>query len=292
MNLRASCAVLVPLVLASVACAGRRVAPPPPPVVRTPAAVPAPPPPVALAPSVPTTTPPAALPWTAATPVGRIVAERPSTARVLERAGVDYCCGGATPLGEAARAKGRDVDALLVELAAARATPAPANDRVWTDAPMKELLGHIEATHHVYLREELPRLAPIVEKVRGVHGVRHPALTEVASLYAALARDLPPHLELEERRLFPALEALADGRPAPAADVLPALALMQSQHDGAGAALHRLHELTNGYAVPADACASYREMLTGLAALEADLHTHVHLENNVVAPRVEALARK
>ncbi len=67
---------------------------------------------------------------------------------------------------------------------------------------------------------------------------------------------------------------------------------MQSQHETVGAALHRLHELTNGYAVPADVCASYRQMLTGLAAFEADLHTHVHLENYVFAPRVEALARR
>ncbi len=211
---------------------------------------------------------------------------------MLERAGLDYCCGGSTPLGEAARAKGRDVDALLAELAAVREAPAPTGDRVWTDAPMGELLGHIESTHHVYLREELPRLAPIVEKVRVVHGANHPELTEVSTLYAALARDIPPHLELEERRLFPALEALEARKPAPAADVLPALELMQSQHETVGAALHRLHELTNGFAVPADACESYRQMLTGLAALEADLHTHVHLENNVVAPRAEALARK
>jgi regulator of cell morphogenesis and NO signaling len=224
--------------------------------------------------------------------VGRIVAQRPSTARVLERAGLDYCCGGAIPLGEAARAKGRDVDALLAELAAVRETQAMPGERVWTNASMNELLGHIEATHHVYLREELSRLAPIVEKVRVVHGTDHPELAEVSALFITLARAIPPHLELEERRLFPALVALGAGRPAPEADVVPALALMRTEHDEVGASLHRIHELTKGYQAPADACASYRQMLTGLAALGADLHTHVHLENNVVAPRAEALARR
>lgn len=237
-------------------------------------------------------TAPSADGWSAATPVGRIVAERPSAARVLERAGIDYCCGGAVSLGDAVRARGGDLTALLAELAAVRDTPPAATERVFTDAPLPELLAHIEATHHAFLRKELPRLAPLVEKVRVVHGAAHPELEEVAKVFATLAADLPPHLELEERRLFPAIVALDAGRPAPAADVLPALTEMEAQHDGAGAALHRLHELTKGYVVPEDACASYRQLLTGLASLEADLHAHVHLENNVLAPRVKALARR
>jgi regulator of cell morphogenesis and NO signaling len=226
--------------------------------------------------------------------VGQIVAERPSAARVLERAGIDYCCGGATSLGDAVRARGGAVDltALLQDLAAVRAAPVPATEKVFTGVPLAELTRHVEATHHAFLRSELPRLAGLVEKVRGVHGATHPELEEVATLFAALEHELPPHLELEERRLFPAVVALEAGRATSPADVLEALALMEAQHDGAGATLHRLRERTNGFAVPSDACASYAQMLSGLAALEADLHAHVHLENNVLAPRVRSLARR
>jgi regulator of cell morphogenesis and NO signaling len=284
MSPRIGLPALASLLVVAAACCSGRMTQPSLPVASNEAGGAAVPPPAAA---------PVAAAWSAETPVGRIVAERPSTARILERAGIDYCCGGGTPLGEAVRARGGAVrlEVLLAELALVRESPAPADERVWTDAPLADLVRHIEATHHEYLREELPRLTAIVGKVKRVHGDNHPELAEVSTLWATIASELPPHLELEERRLFPAIEALERGGPAPDADVLPALALMMSQHENAGTALHRLRELTNGYAVPADACASYRQMLSGLAALETDLHTHVHLENNVLAPRVRALAR-
>jgi regulator of cell morphogenesis and NO signaling len=66
---------------------------------------------------------------------------------------------------------------------------------------------------------------------------------------------------------------------------------LHGDHDELGDTLHRLRTLTNGYTPPADACAKYHEMLEGLAALEADMYTHVHLENNVLLPRARVLAQ-
>jgi regulator of cell morphogenesis and NO signaling len=295
MKPRAALLVCVSCVLLAAACSS--------PCSRSCVATPAPgaPPSAAPAPVQPAPGPVARAPeassspaWTAATPVGRIVADRPSAARVLEHAGIDYCCGGATPLAEAVCKKGGgdlELKALLEELSAVRATQPAATERVWAEASLREILDHIQTTHHAYLREELPRLTTIVEKVRDVHGSKHPELVEIATLYGQLARDLPAHLELEERRLFPAIASLEAGRDPRSPELLPALALMASEHDTAGAALHRLRELTKDYAVPADACAAYKQMLIGLAGLESDLHTHVHLENNVLAPRVRALTQ-
>ncbi|MGH2393468.1 MAG: hemerythrin domain-containing protein, partial [Candidatus Limnocylindria bacterium] len=82
-----------------------------------------------------------------------------------------------------------------------------------------ELVDHIEATHHRYLWDELPRLSALVEKVAGVHGGHHPELAEVVRIFAALRADLEPHLTKEERVLFatvlrgpkPGLEAGING---------------------------------------------------------------------------------
>jgi regulator of cell morphogenesis and NO signaling len=49
--------------------------------------------------------------------------------------------------------------------------------------------------------------------------------------------------------------------------------------------LRALRETSHGYAVPTDACMSYRELYESLEAFEADLHSHVHLENNILFPR-------
>jgi regulator of cell morphogenesis and NO signaling len=64
------------------------------------------------------------------------------------------------------------------------------------------------------------------------------------------------------------------------------ISVMVHEHDGAGEALARLRELTGGYVVPAEACTTWRALWHGLAALETSLHEHIHLENNVLFPRV------
>jgi regulator of cell morphogenesis and NO signaling len=47
--------------------------------------------------------------------------------------------------------------------------------------------------------------------------------------------------------------------------------------------------LTGGYTPPDDACTTYRALLDGLADLEADMHRHVHKENNILFPRAGAV---
>jgi len=59
--------------------------------------------------------------------------------------------------------------------------------------------------------------------------------------------------------------------------------------NNAGLALARMRDLTGGFRAPADGCESYRALMDGLAAVEADLHRHIHKENNVLFPRAAAL---
>ena len=61
------------------------------------------------------------------------------------------------------------------------------------------------------------------------------------------------------------------------------------EHYRAGQLLATLRRLTDGYRPPADGCASYRTCYAALAELEADIHLHVHKENNVLFPAVIAL---
>jgi hypothetical protein len=41
-----------------------------------------------------------------------------------------------------------------------------------------------------------------------------------------------------------------------------------------------MRQISNGYAAPPDACISFQTLYRALAAFEADLHQHIHLENN------------
>jgi len=66
---------------------------------------------------------------------------------------------------------------------------------------------------------------------------------------------------------------------------------MEAEHESAGEAMFEIRQLTNGYTVPADGCATYTVCLQELDAFEKDLHAHVHLENNILFPKASAMER-
>ena len=219
--------------------------------------------------------------------VADIAAHHPRSIEVFERHGIDFCCGGRRPLGEACREHGVVVEAVAAEITAAAAREVP-EDRVFTDAPLGALLDHIVSRYHSALREDLPRLGRMADKVAEVHGERHPELSELARVYGGLRDELLPHLGAEEERVFPALRQLAESGTG-GAEVREALHALEEEHDRAGAALARLRSLSHGFAVPDDACTTYRALYEGLVRFERELHEHVHLENNVLFPRVVSL---
>ncbi|HKE74389.1 MAG TPA: iron-sulfur cluster repair di-iron protein [Acidimicrobiales bacterium] len=219
--------------------------------------------------------------------LGDLVTARPAAARILERHGLDYCCGGDRPLTEACDAAGVDVGDVVADLDEL----APGDPEAWAALPPPGLAADIVATHHAYLHEELPLLDALADKVLRVHGDRHPELAEVRRLVAALAADLAPHLLKEERVLFPAIALLAEGhRDFPFGSIAAPITMMLAEHDRAGELLAALRAATGAYRPPADACASYRSLYERLDALEADTHLHVHKENNVLFPAVLRLA--
>jgi regulator of cell morphogenesis and NO signaling len=225
--------------------------------------------------------------------VGRLVADNPRRARVFERLGIDYCCGGAAALDRVCRERGLDVAAVLGELAAC-AAGAQNNgyDRFEAArATLVELIEHIVATHHAFLRRELPRLSAMVGDVVRAHGGRHPELEELADVFDSLENEAVLHMLKEEKILFPIIARIETAAGMPEAynhAISRPIALMESEHGETGAALARLRTLTGGHTPPGDACPTYVALLEGLAELEADLHRHIHEENNLLFPRARA----
>ncbi len=222
--------------------------------------------------------------------VGELVAERPSRSRVFERLGIDYCCGGKLSLAEAGARRGLSVEE-LIRAVAEHDQAAPAEERDWTQASLTELADHIEATHHAYLRDELPRLGLLAAKVADVHGGEQPHLRDINGVFVELRAELESHMMKEEHILFPICRQL-DRSAGPQAfhcgSVANPIRVMEHEHDNAGRALEQLRELTAGYQPPQSACNSYRALYDGLATLEQDLHQHIHKENNILFPRAIA----
>jgi len=216
-----------------------------------------------------------------------LVEESPACARTFESLGLDYCCDGDQTLATACDRNDLDVDEVRDRLAETRdRIDGDAADYEWDD--LEELADHVIEAHHDYLREELPKLEDIVETVAKVHGENHPKLRDVEAEYRELAAEMREHIDEEEEELFPVVGKLDRGERLSADEterLREEIRTFEEDHAATAARLERIAELTNGYAVPDDACPSYRSMLERLDNLERDTHMHVHKENNVLFER-------
>jgi regulator of cell morphogenesis and NO signaling len=229
--------------------------------------------------------------FTGTSKVREIVRASPRAAKVFEEAGVDYCCGGESSLNEACIRAGATPDAILERLRA-KVEQAGPDEVNWAAASLTTLAHYIVEQHHRYVRNAIPRVSSLLEKVRARHGASHPELIEIEERFLELAQELQMHMHKEEQILFPYIEAL-DGSAAEHGRLdLPCFEtvrnpvnMMIQEHDSAGGLLKAMRKLSSGYQVPTLACDSYRELYRSMKEFEADLHTHIHLENNILFPR-------
>jgi regulator of cell morphogenesis and NO signaling len=225
------------------------------------------------------------------TTVGEVAGSVPASVRVFQQFGIDFCCGGGKSLAEVCTDKGVPLEQVLAGVRNAQQTPVSAATRDWNSATLAELIDHILAKHHAFLRSEFPRLGTMLAKVIEVHGQKHPeSLQPLGRLYSGLRRELEEHMWKEENILFPLIKQLEEAHRTPGA-ILPGMPVggpidvMEMEHESAGNALRKMREVTSQYQAPSDGCATYRALFDGFREFEADLHEHIHLENNILFPR-------
>ena len=215
---------------------------------------------------------------------------------LLEQLGIDACCGGHKTLALACGEKGLDPETVLQQiLAGSQADAALSAVTEGMDGSLTEAVDHLLKTHHTFLKEALPRLAALTEKVVAAHVKRHPELNTVRDLFADLRADLEPHLMKEEQVLFHMIREMeASGGTAEfhCGSVQSPIRVMQMEHEQAEALFDQIRETTGNYAVPEDGCQSYRLLMVGLQELETDTRLHIRKENELLVPQVLALEKE
>jgi regulator of cell morphogenesis and NO signaling len=230
--------------------------------------------------------------------VAELVIRHPEWRERLEMIGLDYCCGGKRPLGQAVAAAGLEWSAFVATLS--NASAANAADTVqtnWNKSPLGVLVDHILEKHHSFTKGQLSRLDGLLTKVEAAHGAKHgEMLARLRRLFDGLHDELDAHLMKEEQILFPAIkgmDAFVHGQGEKpvvhCGSIANPIRQMEVEHDRAGEALAGMRRVTDNYRPPLDACQTFRALYDGLQALEADLHEHIHLENNILFPSAAEL---
>ena len=231
--------------------------------------------------------------FTIQTPIKDFIAEDVRRTGIFEDLNIDSCCGGHRTLAEACAEKGIDPETVLNRLMA----DSPENDPVAAvvegmDGSLSEAVDHLLQTHHIFLKEALPRLAALLDKVVNAHVARHPELNTVQKLFGELRADLEPHLMKEEQVLFPMIKQIeSSGGTAElhCGSVQNPIRVMQMEHEQALTLFEKIRAVTGNFRMPEDGCESYRLLLTGLDELEMDTRLHIQKENEILFPQVLAL---
>lgn len=213
--------------------------------------------------------------------IGVLAAKIPQASRVFARHQIDYCCGGSQSLADACKTANVDAEQVLAEIL--EELQRDHTEVLADQLSLNDLISHIVTTYHDPLREELPRLEAMSQKVARVHAERDgERLGALAKTITELKEEIFVHLDKEEQVLFPLIRAGNGGMAQ-----MP-VNRMQRDHDDHGSLLLRIRKLTNQFKVPGDACMTWRALWQSLQELERSLHEHIHLENNILFPKTLA----
>lgn len=228
--------------------------------------------------------------------IREIVATHPSATRVFERFDIDLCSQAENSLDRACAELQLSVDQVMEKLATAESEEQGCSPIDPATLSTERLIQHIVRVHHHYVRQELPGLAQMARKLENKRGAWAAELTLVAELLEELRDKMFSHIQKEEQILFPFISqmdqsSIIDYPSAHAcfSSVSYPVFMMMQEHESANQIVAELRRLTTDFDAPVWACATHIALLAGLLAFEADLKQHVHLENDVLFPRVLAM---
>jgi len=231
--------------------------------------------------------------------IGEIVRDDIRAGKIFKRHDIDFCCGGKKTLKKACEEKNVNADVVQEELLdlMSRNNPFPEiNPDKWE---LDFLADYIENIHHTYVKQNIPVITELAEKVARVHGEHAPELVKIKELFSQVVSELVPHMQKEELMLFPyikRLTAVAKHKPEPTTmhvgSVKTPISVMEKEHEAAGALMEEIYLLSNTFTLPDRACNSYKLLYNSMAEFREDLHRHIHLENNILFPKAIKLEEK
>ncbi len=230
--------------------------------------------------------------------IKQIVTDDYRAASVFEKYSLDFCCKGGVTIDQACAEHNFDPMPVFEALEKLRQEP-DSGGHTFAEWGPDELITYIVNVHHAYVREAIPVISAHTRKVASVHGANHPEVIQIARHFEEVAAELWSHMMKEEKMLFPYATALVQAKkngvriePPPFGSVQNPIRMMEAEHQSAGDALYAVRALSGNYTPPEDACTTYRVSFSELQHFERDLHEHVHLENNILFPKVLELERE
>ena len=229
--------------------------------------------------------------------IGEISAKDLRKAEVFKKYGIDFSCGGDKTLKQACDEKGLDAEKVEKELNQPIENVLT-NQLNYQEWEVDFLSDYILNIHHRYARKYLPELKQYATKVAEVHGDKHPELLPLKEKVEKLHADLNRHLAEEEKVIFPLVKRILEAKNenktylrSENGNFGELVKELEKEHHEFISTFKEIHQLTNEFEIPEDACTSYTLLFNMLKEFENDLQLHFHIENNILFPKTTEIEK-
>jgi regulator of cell morphogenesis and NO signaling len=230
------------------------------------------------------------------TTIGRIVRHNYNTSHLFEKRRIDFCCGGDKTLEQVCNEMNVDIDQLKREIE--ELLMLDDWDSQYLDGLSPgALCDYIVNRHHQYIQVNAPLIKQRLQKLIEVHSSQYSQLFEIKRLFDDAIDRLIIHMKKEELLFFPFIKTLykdvkrRSNISVNTSELEELLIQLESDHDAEGKRFQTIAILTNQYQIPSDGCHTFEVTYRALEDFEKDLHRHIHLENNILFPKIEKMIK-
>ncbi len=228
------------------------------------------------------------------TTIGKIVRYNFKTSQLFERRRIDYCCGGDKTLEQACTEMHLDLGKFKSEIEKI-ITLEDWDSQYLDELSPGALCDYIVNRHHKYIHVNAPLILQRLQKLSDEHSSQHSQLHEIKRLFDDATDKLIIHMKKEELLFFPFIKALyrdlkkGNRTRVNVPELKELLRQLVTDHEAESKRFKTLTLLTNQYQIPSDGCHTFEVTYRSLEDFEKDLHRHIHLENNILFPKIDKL---
>ena len=224
-------------------------------------------------------------------PIGQIVADDYRTLEIFQSYNIDFYFEGNKNIQKVTDEHKLDSKLLLNKIQDIQRTEQIENI-FFQNWPLDLLVDYIEKKHHRYIRKNAPVVKDHLCRLCETYGKEYPNLLEVSEKFLNCISAFKDHMKNEEMFLFPIIRKRVMAKNARAKLANHHFGKMVSAHKTESERFKQIVNLTNNYTLPVDISETYTIAYTSLQQFQKDLQTHIHLENNILFPKIKTLEKQ
>lgn len=228
--------------------------------------------------------------------IADIVIDNINTSKIFKKHNIDYCVEGNSNIVNVCEKKNINIKKILDQLNAV-------NDNVYylqnyDSWELSFLIHFLSEIHHDYKEENILLLKEYGQKVFDMYGAQFQELLEINNLIQSITEEVLEHMKNEETILFPYIEALIqlekENVKVKSSDILKSRNIedFEDDHSKIRAAFQKIKQVSNNYLIPENVCDSFKLLYIKLQKFDDELQDHIHIENNILLPKVKELEHK